>query len=95
MNGMITSFIVLTEIMNLCVAIVARRDTIIGLGVGNLIIFEFSVLMPSLRIAGLEIASPTATAVVIGSVGIHIDEIFLTHHRFDNKTKILGNRIPK
>ena len=95
MNGMIASFKVFTEIVDLGMAIVAGRNTVIRLGVGDLVEFQFSVLMPSFRISGLEVASPAATAVVIGSVRVHLDEVFLTYHRFDNKTKIFCNRIPK
>ena len=95
MNGMVASFKVFTEIVDLGMAIVTGRNTVIRLGVGDLIEFQFSVLTPGLRISGLEVATPAAAAVVIGSVRVHLDEIFLTHHRFDNKTKILCNRIPK
>jgi hypothetical protein len=95
MNGMITAFIVFTEIVDLSMAVVARRDAVVRLGVGDLIEFQFSVLMPSFCIAGLEVPSPAATAVVIRSVRVHFDKIFFSDHRFDNKTKILGNGIPK
>jgi hypothetical protein len=95
MNGMIVSFKMFTEIVDLGMTVVAGCDTVICFGVGDLIEFQFSELVPSLCIAGLEVASPAATAVVVGSVGVHFDEIFLTDHRFDNKTKILCNGIPE
>jgi hypothetical protein len=74
-------------------AVVAWGDTITCSGFDNLAKFEFAILATSLRIAGLQKSPTAATTEVVGSIRLHVYKIFLSDHAFDDKTKILSNRI--
>jgi hypothetical protein len=50
---------------------------------------------PLLLETGLEKTAPAAAAVVVGPVGLHVDEVFLAHDRFDHEAQIFGNGIAK
>jgi hypothetical protein len=43
----------------------------------------------------LQKAAAAATAIIIGSVRVHLDKIFLAHDRLDGKSKIFGNGVPE
>jgi hypothetical protein len=95
MHTVVVAFEMLGQIMNLSMAVMAWGDTIIRSGFDNLSKFQFAVFPACLRIAGLQKPASPATTEIIGSIGLHVDKIFLSHHAFDDKTKILGNGIPK
>jgi len=84
---------VFAQFMDLCVAVVAGGDAIVRLGGLDLVVLELPVLEPLILEPGLEEAATPATAVVVGAVGLHVDEVFLAHHRFDHEAKVLGNGI--
>ena len=51
--------------------------------------------MPCFGISRLQISTASATAVIIGFIGGHVDEIFFTDNRFDHKPEVVSHRIPK
>ncbi len=57
-----------------------------SLGGLDLIIFEFSIFQALFFKPGLEESAAAAAAEIIGPVGLHVDEIFFTHHRSDDKS---------
>ena len=93
MNHRIIAPIILTQLMNLGMAIVTAGDTIIGAGGLDLLIFQFSEFQALFLETGLQKTTATPAAVIIGSVGLHINEVFFAHHGFDNKTQIFRYRI--
>ena len=95
MNGFILAPVMLLHIMDLGMAVVAGRDTVIGPGFGDLLELEPAIVSACLGKAGLKKTAPTAAAEVIRPVRIHVDEIFFTDHRFDDKSKVFGDRIPQ
>jgi hypothetical protein len=42
---------------------------------------------------GLEKTAAAAAAVVVGAVGLHVDEVFFPHDGFDHEAQVLGNGI--
>jgi hypothetical protein len=83
------------QIVNLGVAIVARRDTVTCLSGQDLVGFAFAIGATLFRITGLEETATTAAAVVVRAVGVHFDEIFFTHHSLDHITQIFCHRVSK
>ena len=81
------------KIADLGVAVVAWRNTIISPCIPDLIKLHSSVVTPGFSKTGLQITSPAATTVIVGSVRMHVNEIFFTHNRFDDKPKIFCDRI--
>ena len=95
MHRVITAFIMLADIMNLSVAIVARGNAIRGACRQNLIRFEFAKGPALFGQSGLQEATAAATAIIVRSVGYHINKILFSDDRFDYISQIFGNRIAK
>ena len=74
-------------------AIVASGDAVICSGGLDLFVFQFAVCQALFLVTRLEKTTATATAVIVGSVGRHVHEIFFSHHRFDDVTQIFGNGV--
>ena len=92
-NDGVIAPVVLTQFMDLGVTIVTAGDTIIRPGGFNLLIFYFSELQAFFLETGLEKTTAATAAIIIGPVGLHIDEILLTHHGLDDIAQIFSNRI--
>jgi hypothetical protein len=79
--------------MNLRMAVVTTCNAIVCSGNLNLIVFQPAEFQPGFLVSGLKkTASPTA-AIIIGTVGMHLDKIFFTYHGFDYKAQIFGNGV--
>jgi len=91
-DGIIT-VVMITQLMNLGVAIVAAGNAIIGPGGLDLFIFYFPVCQALLLETGLQKTAAAATAIIVGPVGLHVDEVFFTYHGFNNKAQIFSDRI--
>jgi hypothetical protein len=89
----VVAAVVFAQLVNLGVAVVAAGDAVVGTGGLDLIVFEFAVLEPLFLETRLEESAPAAAAVVVGAIGNHVDEVFFTHHGFDNEPEILGNGV--
>ena len=92
-NHRIAAAVMLAEFVDLSVAVVAAGDAIVGTGGFNLLILENAVLKALLFEAGLEESTAATATEVVGSVGLHVDEILFSNHGFDHKAKIFGNRV--
>ena len=79
--------------MDLRMAVMTGSDTVVGLGGLDLLKLELSIFSPRLCVARLQISTATAAAVIIGSVRLHIDKIFLPDNSLDHKTQVFGDRI--
>jgi hypothetical protein len=95
MNGLPCMIVYVAQIMNLGMAVVARRNAVTRLCCQNLVCFEFAVAATRFRISGLKKSAAAAATVVVRPVRIHFDEVFFTHHRFHGISQIFGHRIPK
>jgi len=95
MDNAVLCAVMLAQFMNLGVAVMAGCDTVVRFGRLNLVVLELTVLEALFLETGLQKAPPAAAAKVVGTVGIHIDEIFLTDHGFDHKAQVFGNRVAK
>ena len=93
MNHRITAAVVLAELMNLGVAVMAAGNAVSCAGFLDLLILEPAELQALLFEAGLEESAAPAATIVVGLVGFHIDEVFFAHNRFDHESQIIGNRI--
>jgi len=85
----------LPDIMNLGMAVVAGRDAIMGTGCHDLFEFQPAVRTSGFGKAGLQETAAAPTAIVVGPVGKHVDEILFSHNGFDNKPQVLRHRITK
>ena len=93
-DGIITA-VMLTELMNLGMTVVAAGDTVIRAGLLDLLILQPTELQTLLFHAGLQKTAAAAATVIVGSVGNHINKIFFTDHRFDNIAQVFGNGVAK
>ena len=95
MHDRIIAAIVLAELMNLGMTIMATGDTVICAGFFNLFVLQPAEFQSLFFHAGLQKTAAAAAAIVVGSVGDHIDKIFFADDRFDHVSQIFGNGIPK
>jgi hypothetical protein len=95
MNDRVMTAVMLAQLVNLGVAVVASSNAVVGSGGFDLLVFELSILETLLFEAGLQKAAAAATAEVVGAVGLHVDEVFFTDDRFNDETKIFRNGIAK
>jgi hypothetical protein len=89
----IVSAIVLAQFMNLGMAVMTPGNTVVCAGCLDLLIFQSAIFQALVLEPGLQETAAAAAAVVIGSVGLHVDEIFFANNGFDHKPKIFGNGI--
>ena len=74
-------------------AIVARRNAVVGFSGQYLLCFDPAVCTTCICISGLQKAAPAAAAIIIRLVGNHIDKILFSHDRFDDKPQIFRDGI--
>ena len=89
----IVAAVMIAQFVNLGVAVVAPRDAVVRPGGLDLVVFQFAVFEAVLLVSGLEKTAAAAAAVIVGAVGHHVDEVFLTHHRFDHKAQVFGDGV--
>jgi len=83
-NG-VSATIMFTQFVNLGMAVVATRDTVVRPSGFDLIVFQFAVGQALFLEAGLEKTAAAAAAIVVGLVGRHVHKVFFSHNRFDDK----------
>ena len=93
-DGIITAEM-LAEFMNLGMAIMAAGDAIIRSGFLDLFVLQPAESQSLFFHTGLEESAAAAAAIIVGSVGNHIDKIFFSDDRFDHESQVLGNGISK
>ena len=95
MHDGIIAAVMLTELMNLGMTVVAAGDTVIRAGLLDLLILQPAELQPLFFHAGLQKTTAAAATVIVGSVGDHINKIFFAHNRFDHVSQVFGNGVAK
>ena len=95
MHDGIIAAVMLAELMNLGMAIMAAGDTVVRAGFFNLFVLQPPEFQTLFFHPGLQKPAAAAAAIVVGTVGDHIDKIFFADNRFDHVSQIFGNRIPK
>jgi hypothetical protein len=95
MHRVVIGLVMLGKVMHLGVAVMAGGDAIIGAGFQNLIQFQPAVFMTCLGVTGLQVPAAAAAAIIVGPVGIHINEIFFSDNTFHDKPEIFGHGITK
>ena len=95
MNDGIIAAVMLTELMNLGMAVMAAGDTVIRAGSFYLFILQPAEFQTMFFHAGLEETAAAATAIIVGPVGRHIYKVFFPDDRFDHISQIFGNGLPK
>jgi len=85
----------LGHIMDLGMAVVARRNAIGCLGGQDLVGLGLTICPSLLCKSGLKESAAAAAAKVIGFIGGHVNKIFFPHHSPDHISQIFGNRITK
>jgi hypothetical protein len=89
----VVSAVMFAQFVNLCMAVVASGNAVVRAGRLDLLVFESAVLQALILESGLQESAAAAAAIVVGSIGLHVDEIFFTHDGFDHKPKVFGNGI--
>ena len=94
-HRVVSALVVIVQVVNLGMAVVTGCDAVGGPCRLYLIEFDLTKSMTRIRQTGLKEPAAPAAAVVVGSVGIHVDVIFFPHDRFHNKAKVFGHGITK
>jgi hypothetical protein len=81
------------QVVNLGMAVVAWGNGVGGFGGQNLVGLELAVGPAFIRVSGLQEPAAAAAAEVVGTIGVHVDKVFLTDHRLDHEAKVLGHRV--
>jgi hypothetical protein len=93
MSRLVFPAIMFMQIVNLCVAVMAGRNTVIRFCSHYLLIFAFAVFASGFGKSRLKEPSAAATAVVVRLVGRHLYKIFLAHNCFNNIAKFVCHRV--
>jgi hypothetical protein len=93
-NHGVIAAIVFAQFMDLGVTVVAPGNTVVCACGFDLVVLDFTVLQAFLLEPGLQESAAAAAAVVVGAVGLHVDEVFFAYHGFDHKPQVFGNGIP-
>ncbi len=92
-NDWIIAAVMLTEFMNLGVAIMTAGDTVIRTGRLYLFVLQLAEFQTLFLHTGLEEAAAPAAAIIVRPVGFHINKVFFSNDRFDHISQVFGNRI--
>ncbi len=95
MHDGIIAAVMLTELMNLGMAVMAAGDTVCRAGFLYLFILQPAEFQTLFFHAGLEETAAAAAAIIVGPVGDHINKIFFSDDRFDHESQVIGNGFPK
>jgi len=92
-NHAVVAAIMLAELMDLGVAVVTAGNAVICAGGLDLIVFDLPVSQAFILESGLKESAAAAAAIVVGTVGLHVDEVFFTDNGFHHKPQVVGNGI--
>ena len=95
MHDGIIAAIMLTELMNLSMTIMAAGDTVIRPGRLYLFVLQPAEFQTLFFLAGLEETAAAAATIIVGPVGYHINKVFFADDRFDHESQIFGNGVAK
>lgn len=94
MKGMIAPFKMVVQIVNLGMAVMARRNNITGTGFLNLVEFGLPVSTPFFGPSTLERSAAAAATEIMNSLWCHIDKILFSDDFFHDITQIFGTGLP-
>jgi len=87
-NNVVMTFVMFRKFVNLSMTVVTSGNYVCGPCILYLGILDFAVSKTFILVSGLEETATAATTEVVGTVGIHVDEVFLADGRFYDKSKI-------
>ena len=93
-NHRIPAAVMLAELVNLGMAVVAAGDAVVGAGSLDLLVLEHTVFQALLLESRLEKSAAAAATEIVGPVGLHVDKILLADHGFDHEAQVFSNGIP-
>ena len=93
MNRVIGPSKMVTDVVNLRMTVMTAGYTIICAGLHYLIKFEFAVVPSFLLKPGLEKTAAAATAIIVGSIGGHLNDVFGANDLSDDIAQILGDSL--
>ena len=82
MQGVPMAVEMLAQVMDLGMAVMTRGDGIVGAGGHDLFGLQAPVFTAGLGKSRLQEAAAAAAAVVVGTVGGHVDEVLFAHGAF-------------
>jgi hypothetical protein len=95
MNHRIVPTIMLAQLVNLGMTVVTSGNTVICTGCLDLFVLDPPKLKTLILKPSLQKSTTPATAIIVGSIGSHVYEIFLPYACLDGISKIFSNGIPK
>ena len=95
MQGMVTAFIMLSQVMNLGMAVVTRGDGVLGPRGLNLVELYLAIFTALFGKSRLQKTTTAAATVVVGLIWRHIDEVFRTDNLFHHITQVIGHGVAK
>ena len=93
MDDAIMPFVMLAELMNLRMTVVAGGNAVISTSGLYLLVFHLPVSQTLLFEARLKKSAATAATEVIGTVRLHVNEVLFTYYGFNNKTQVFSNGV--
>jgi len=92
-NHVILCAVVLAQLVDLGVAVVATGDAVSGAGLLDLGVFDLAVGETLFLVPGLEEAAAATAAEVVALIGVHVDEVLFANHGLDDETQVVGGFI--
>ncbi len=90
MNNRVITAVVVTQFMNLCMAVMTTGNYVISACGFDLLVFHPSVFEAFFLESRLEETTAAAAAIIVRFVRGHVDEVFFTHDLFDGITEPFG-----
>jgi hypothetical protein len=95
MQGMETAFKVLSQVMYLCMAVVARGDGILSPCGLNLVKLQLAIFTTLFGKSRLQKTTTAAATVVVGLIWCHVDEVFCTDNLLHHVAQVIGHGVSK
>ena len=92
-NHTVIAAIMVAELMDLGVAVMAAGDAVICTGGLDLVVFNFAISQAFFFESGLEESAAAAATIVVGTIGLHVDEVFFADNGFHHKPQVFGNGV--
>jgi hypothetical protein len=64
-------------------AVMASSDAVICTSGLNLCVLQLSILETLFLESGLKKSAASAATIIVGTIGMHLDEVFFTYHSLD------------
>lgn len=85
--------VMFAQFMDLGMAVMAAGNAVARLGGLDLVVLDFAEFQAFILVSRLEKAAAAPAAEVVGVVGGHVNDVFLSNTGFDNIAQIIGNGI--